>query len=85
MPGVTDALDRLIDRFIAGELPFMQFWRQFMDLYHDAGLTQAELKRYEPAYDVVYMGSDSAVRPEDASVGVRSADQVRATLKRFRG
>ena len=54
MSVATDAIDQVIDRFLADQLPFMQFWRAFMDLYTESGLSDAELEHYEPAYDIVY-------------------------------
>lgn len=84
MSAATDAIDQLIDRFIAGQLPFMAFWKAFMSLYHDSGLTDPESERYEPAYDVVYMGGGDDLAPEDAALGVLSEDRVKAQLEEFR-
>ena len=84
MSAATDAIDQLIDRFIAGDLSFRAFWSAFMDLYHDSALSDAESEYYEPAYDVVYMGGGQDVAPEDASVGVLSDEEVRSQLAAFR-
>jgi len=84
MSAATDAIDVLIDRFIAGELRYMDFWEGFMDLYHDSGLSGEESERYEQAYDIVYMGGGEVVPPDDAAVGVLSDDEVKAQLSDFR-
>ena len=83
MSAATDAIDQLIDRFIARDLSFRAFWSTFMDLYHDA-LSDTESEYYEPAYDLVYMGSGQDVALEDATVGVFSDDEVRSQLAKFR-
>ena len=85
---MSDAADRLlqsIDRYLAGGQPYMEFWSTFMDIYNDGGLSDSEALAYEPAYDLVYMGSDDEVAPEDQAVGVLPEPVLKARLLELRG
>ena len=78
------ALQVLIDRYIAGAMPFMPFWSAFMEAYTESGLTFDEEKEYEPVYDIVYMGCPGLASGLDTSVGVLDEREVRAHLVAFR-
>ena len=83
MSDEAGAIGVLIDRYLAGELPFMSFWSAFMTAYTEGGLTAAEAVDFEPAYDIIYMGNAGHVMPEDRADGLLDEREVREQLTAF--
>jgi hypothetical protein len=84
MSAATDRIDDLIDAYLAGKQRFMGFWTEFMDVWANGDLSDADEQSYSEAYDVVYMGGDGPVAPRDSAVGLLSETEVKARLREFR-
>lgn len=84
MSAATDRIDHLIDDYLAGKRRFMSFWTEFMDAWMESDFSDAELDAYEEVYDVVYMGAEGPIAPQDAVVGLLSEAEVKTRLHRFR-
>jgi hypothetical protein len=84
MSAATDRIDDLIEAYLAGKQRFMGFWTEFMDVWANNDLSDADQQSYSEVYDVVYMGADGPVAPSDSAVGLLSESEVKARLGEFR-
>jgi hypothetical protein len=83
MSTATDEIDALIEGYLAGKEQYRAFSRRFMAIYLE-DLSEAEALVYEPAYDILYMGSPGEPRPDERRDGVLGESEIRDKLKDFR-
>ena len=84
MSAETAEIDALIEAYLAGNQPYGAFSRRFMEIYLRDDLLDAEAMVYEPAYDIIYMGSAGEPSAEERAAGVLGESEVRARLTTFR-
>jgi len=53
MNNTTIQLERLVDRYLAGGPNFWDFYREFMEIYIDAELTDDEQSKWDEIYELL--------------------------------
>jgi hypothetical protein len=81
-------LNALIDDFVAGRSNYDEFWSAFMSYWTDEipddGLTPSQWAAYEDVYELVHMGADDPVAPQDQAAGLIGASELRRRLQGLR-